>query len=80
MAENTEHNAQPQIYCSCYAIPSPLSLVACCLLLVACCHLPPYCNRKTELCKTLALALFDSEDAVIRIDMSEYMEKYSISR
>ena len=35
---------------------------------------------KTELCKVLARYLFDSEDALIRIDMSEYMEKFSISR
>ena len=35
---------------------------------------------KTELAKTLARTLFDSKDNIIRIDMSEYMEKYSISR
>jgi ATP-dependent Clp protease ATP-binding subunit ClpC len=35
---------------------------------------------KTELAKTIARNLFDSEDALIRIDMSEYMEKYSVSR
>ncbi|HZW40645.1 MAG TPA: ATP-dependent Clp protease ATP-binding subunit [Ignavibacteriaceae bacterium] len=35
---------------------------------------------KTELCKTLAKYLFDSENALIRIDMSEYMEKFSLSR
>jgi len=35
---------------------------------------------KTFLCKVLAKYLFDSEDAMIRIDMSEYMEKFSISR
>jgi len=35
---------------------------------------------KTELAKTLAAALFDSEDNVVRIDMSEYMEKHSVSR
>ena len=35
---------------------------------------------KTELAKTLAAALFDSEDNVIRLDMSEYMEKFSVSR
>uniref|UniRef100_A0A832DF26 ATP-dependent Clp protease ATP-binding subunit n=1 Tax=Ignavibacterium album TaxID=591197 RepID=A0A832DF26_9BACT len=35
---------------------------------------------KTELCKVLAKYLFDSEDALIRIDMSEYMEKFSVSR
>lgn len=35
---------------------------------------------KTELTKVLARYLFDSEDALIRIDMSEYMEKFAISR
>ena len=35
---------------------------------------------KTELGKALAQALFDSEDALVRIDMSEYMEKHSVSR
>ncbi len=35
---------------------------------------------KTELAKTLARYLFDTEDALIRIDMTEYMEKFSISR
>ena len=35
---------------------------------------------KTELCKTLASFLFDSEDALIRIDMSEFMEKHSVAR
>ena len=35
---------------------------------------------KTELCKTLAQFLFDSEDHLIRIDMSEFMEKHSVSR
>ncbi|MBO5049396.1 MAG: ATP-dependent chaperone ClpB [Oscillospiraceae bacterium] len=35
---------------------------------------------KTELAKTLAQALFDDEDNIVRIDMSEYMEKYSVSR
>jgi ATP-dependent Clp protease ATP-binding subunit ClpC len=35
---------------------------------------------KTQLAKILAKELFDSEDALIRIDMSEYMEKFSISR
>jgi ATP-dependent Clp protease ATP-binding subunit ClpB len=35
---------------------------------------------KTELCKTLARFLFDSEEAMVRIDMSEYMEKHSVSR
>ena len=35
---------------------------------------------KTELAKTLAAALFDNEANMVRIDMSEYMEKYSVSR
>jgi ATP-dependent Clp protease ATP-binding subunit ClpB len=35
---------------------------------------------KTELCKALAQSLFDSEDAIIRIDMSEYMEKHAVAR
>lgn len=35
---------------------------------------------KTELAKVLAKYLFDSEDALVRIDMSEYMEKFSVSR
>lgn len=35
---------------------------------------------KTELCKALAEAMFDNENAVIRLDMSEYMEKHSVSK
>jgi ATP-dependent Clp protease ATP-binding subunit ClpB len=35
---------------------------------------------KTELCKTLAEFLFDSADALVRLDMSEFMEKHSVSR
>ena len=35
---------------------------------------------KTELARALALSLFDSEECMIRIDMSEYMEKHSVSR
>lgn len=35
---------------------------------------------KTELCKTLAQFLFDSKDNIVRIDMSEYMEKHAVSR
>ncbi|NDU85681.1 MAG: AAA domain-containing protein, partial [Ferrovum sp.] len=35
---------------------------------------------KTELCKALATFLFDSEDHLIRVDMSEYMEKHSVAR
>src|SRR5439155_10077771 len=35
---------------------------------------------KTELARALAAFLFDDEDALIRIDMSEYMEKFSVSR
>jgi len=35
---------------------------------------------KTELCKALAEFMFDTEEALIRIDMSEYMEKHTVSR
>jgi len=35
---------------------------------------------KTELARTLAEALFDTEDALVRIDMSEYMERHAVSR
>jgi len=35
---------------------------------------------KTELCKALASFLFDTEEALVRIDMSEYMEKHSVAR
>ncbi len=35
---------------------------------------------KTELAKTLAEAMFDNEDAIVRVDMSEYMEKHAVSR
>lgn len=35
---------------------------------------------KTELCKALATYLFDKEDAIIRIDMSEFMEKHAVAR
>ena len=35
---------------------------------------------KTELCKALAMFLFDTEEAMIRIDMSEFMEKHSVAR
>ncbi|KFG57966.1 putative ClpB [Toxoplasma gondii RUB] len=35
---------------------------------------------KTELCRSLAELMFDSEDAMVKIDMSEYMEKHTISR
>ncbi|KAF0233866.1 MAG: ATP-dependent Clp protease ATP-binding subunit [Desulfovibrionaceae bacterium] len=35
---------------------------------------------KTELCKTLAEALFDTEENIVRLDMSEYMEKHTVSR
>ena len=42
--------------------------------------LGPTAVGKTELCKALGEALFGDEDSLIRIDMSEYMEKYSVSR
>lgn len=35
---------------------------------------------KTELCKALSLFLFDTQDAMVRIDMSEFMEKHSVAR
>jgi ATP-dependent Clp protease ATP-binding subunit ClpB len=35
---------------------------------------------KTELCKALASSLFDTEEAMVRIDMSEFMEKHSVAR
>jgi ATP-dependent Clp protease ATP-binding subunit ClpB len=35
---------------------------------------------KTQLCKALAHSIFDSEQAMVRVDMSEYMEKHSVSR
>ena len=35
---------------------------------------------KTELCKTLAAALFDTEDNMVRLDMSEYQEKHTVAR
>lgn len=35
---------------------------------------------KTELCKSLAMFLFDTEDAMVRLDMSEFMEKHSVAR
>ncbi len=35
---------------------------------------------KTELCKALASFLFDTEDALVRVDMSEFMEKHSVAR
>jgi ATP-dependent Clp protease ATP-binding subunit ClpB len=35
---------------------------------------------KTELCKTLAMFLFDTEEAMVRIDMSEFMEKHAVAR
>ncbi len=35
---------------------------------------------KTELSKTLAEAMFGSENALIRVDMSEYMEKHAVSK
>ena len=35
---------------------------------------------KTELCKALAEALFDDENAIVRLDMSEYMERHTVSR
>ena len=42
--------------------------------------LGPTGEGKTELCKALAEALFDSEENIVRLDMSEYMEKHSVAR
>ena len=42
--------------------------------------LGPTCVGKTELCKALAEAMFGDENAMLRLDMSEYMEKFSVSR
>jgi len=44
------------------------------------CFLGPTGVGKTELCKALARFMFDSEDNMVRIDMSEYMESHSVSR
>ena len=44
------------------------------------CSLEPTGVGKTELAKALAASLFDDEQNMVRIDMSEYMEKYSVSR
>lgn len=44
------------------------------------CFLGPTGVGKTELCKALARFMFDSEDNMVRIDMSEYMEPHSVSR
>ncbi len=41
---------------------------------------PNGCGGKTELCKALANFMFDSDEAMVRIDMSEFMEKHSVSR
>ena len=46
----------------------------------SCLFLGPTGVGKTELAKSLAAALFDNENNMVRIDMSEYMEKYSVSR
>jgi ATP-dependent Clp protease ATP-binding subunit ClpB len=46
----------------------------------SCIFLGPTGVGKTELAKALAQALFDSEENIVRIDMSEYMEKHAISR
>jgi ATP-dependent Clp protease ATP-binding subunit ClpB len=44
------------------------------------CSSDPTGVGKTELCKALAEFLFDSEQAMVRIDMSEFMEKHSVAR
>lgn len=40
----------------------------------------PYRSRKTELAKALADLLFNKEEAMVRFDMTEYMEKHSVSK
>ncbi len=47
---------------------------------LASCSSAPRASGKTELTKALAEFLFDDEHAVTRLDMSEYMEKHSVSR
>src|SRR6202167_4178351 len=42
--------------------------------------LGPTGDGKTELCKALAEFMFDTEEAMVRIDMSEFMEKHSVAR
>jgi len=50
-------------------------------LFISCLYLPSsQLLGKTELCKTLAETYYGSEKDMIRIDMSEYMEKHSVSR
>ncbi|MDT9587622.1 MAG: ATP-dependent chaperone ClpB [Candidatus Arsenophonus melophagi] len=46
----------------------------------SCLFLGPTGVGKTELCKALANFLFDSDDAMVRLDMSEFMEKHAVSR
>ena len=48
--------------------------------LVHFCSAAPPGVGKTELCKALAETLFDDEHAMVRIDMSEFMEKHTVSR
>jgi len=48
--------------------------------IAALCFLGPTGVGKTELCKALAEIMFDTEEALIRIDMSEYMEKHAVAR
>ena len=48
--------------------------------MVLSCSSGPRVLAKTELCKSLAQVLFDSDDALLRIDMSEFMEKHSVAR
>jgi ATP-dependent Clp protease ATP-binding subunit ClpB len=48
--------------------------------IASCMFLGPSGVGKTELCNALSAALFESEEALVRLDMSEYMEKQSVSR
>jgi ATP-dependent Clp protease ATP-binding subunit ClpB len=48
--------------------------------MVRSCSSGPTGRGKTELCKALAEFLFDTEESMVRIDMSEFMEKHSVAR
>ena len=40
----------------------------------------PLLHTETELCKALSEFMFDAEDAIVRIDMSEFMDKHTVAR
>ena len=65
--------------------PMPFVVLAqvCLILIARLVHflfLGPTGVGKTEFCKALAAFLFDTEEAMVRIDMSEFMEKHSVAR